>query len=228
MHYDHDMKMVGYADHELENTYVLGGCDLKGEPLYNELTQMFLKANREEKIIFPKIKCRYSKNSPKEYLDEINLSVINGTSTILYQNDDATIPALLRAGRTTEEAYDYIVSGCWGVNCNGVEKIEGGAYVNMLKAFEFSIHNRTDKMKEVGMTFKSIDDAKNFEEIYSITCDNIMTLLEERARITREGGNIWSKVDPIPIYSSTLGNCIDNKLDYTAGGAKYHDDGYKC
>ena len=24
LHYDHDMKMVGYADHELENTYVLG------------------------------------------------------------------------------------------------------------------------------------------------------------------------------------------------------------
>ena len=26
-HYDHDSKMIGYADHELENTYVLGGCD---------------------------------------------------------------------------------------------------------------------------------------------------------------------------------------------------------
>ena len=55
-HYDHDMKMIGYADHELENTYVLGGCNDDGEPLYNELTEMFLRANREEKIIFPKIR----------------------------------------------------------------------------------------------------------------------------------------------------------------------------
>lgn len=228
MHYDHDMEMVGYADHELENTYVLGGCDLEGKPLCNELTIMFLKANREEKIIFPKIKCRFSKNSPKEYLDEIDKAVIKGTSTILYQNDDSTIPALLRAGRTIEEANDYIISGCWGVNCNGVEKIEGGAYVNMLKAFEFSIHKLTDRMKKVGMNFKPIDDAKSFEEVYSITCENIMILLEERARITRQGGNIWNKVDPIPVYSSTLENCLESKTDYTAGGAKYKDDGYKC
>ena len=100
LHYDHDMEMVLYADHELENTYVLGGCDLEGKPLYNELTKMFLKATREEKIIYPKIKCRFSKESPKEYLDEINASIIKGTSTVLYQNDDAVIPALIRAGRT--------------------------------------------------------------------------------------------------------------------------------
>lgn len=228
LHYDHDMKMVLYSDHELENTYVLGGCDKNGEPIYNELTKMFLVANREEKIIYPKIKCRFSQKSPKEYLDEINKSVINGTSTILYQNDDATIPALLRAGRTSGEANDYIISGCWGVNCNGVEKIEGATYVNMLKAFEYSIHNFTDKMEKVGMIFKPFDNAKSFEEVYSITCENIMTLFEERVRITREGGNIWHKVDPLPIYSSTLQNCLENKTDYTAGGAKYHDEGFKC
>ena len=228
MHYDHDMKMVGYSDHELENTYVLGGCDLRGNAVYNELTKFFLQATREEKIIFPKIKCRFSKHSPKEYLDEINKAVIKGTSTILYQNDDATIPALLKAGRTTEEAYDYIISGCWGVNCNGVEKIEGGTYVNMLKAFEFSIHNLTDKMEKVGIRFKPIDGAKNFEEVYLITCENIMALFKERARITREGGNIWHKVDPLPLYSSTLENCLSDKTDYTRGGAKYNDDAYKC
>ena len=55
-HYDHDTKMIGYADHELENTYVLGGCDAEGKPVFNELTKLFLKATREQKIIYPKIK----------------------------------------------------------------------------------------------------------------------------------------------------------------------------
>ena len=214
MHYDHDMAMVGYADHELENTYVLGGCDKYGNPVYNELTKMFLCATREEKIIFPKIKCRFSKNSPKEYLDEINLSVINGTSTVLYQNDDAVIPALIRAGRTVEESGDYIVTGCWGIQCNGVEKFDNGAYVNMLKPFEYSLHNLTDKMEKVGMQFKTIDDAESFEEVYRITIENIAVLFEERAKITRKGGNIWNKVDPLPLFSSTLENCIEKKADY--------------
>ena len=228
MHYDHDMKMEGYADHELENTYVLGGCDSEGRPLYNELTRMFLRATREEKIIFPKIKCRYSKNAPKEYLDEINQAVIQGTSTVLFQNDDAVIPALLRADRTEQEARDYIVTGCWGMQCNGVEKYDNGTYVNMLKPFEYSLHKLTDRMQEVGMEFQPIDDAKTFEEVYEITRSNINVLFEERVRVTRAGGNIWNQVDPLPLFSSTLENCLESRTDYTAGGAKYKDDQYMC
>lgn len=226
MHYDHDMQFVYYSDHELENTYELGGCDAGGNEVYNEITKMFLVANYEERIIFPKIKCRFSGKSPKEYLDLVNKPILNGTTTILYQNDDATIPALIRAGRTHDEAVDYIISGCWDVNCLGVEKIPAG-YVNILKAFEFSLHNRTDKMEKVGMYFKPIEGAESFEEVYRITCENIMTLLEARADITRRGGRVWHKVDPVPIFSSTLKSCMEKRLDYTAGGAKYCDDGYK-
>lgn len=228
MHYDHDMKMVGYADHELENTYVLGGCDANGTPVYNELTELFLRATREEKIIFPKIKCRFSMDSPKEYLDEINKAVINGTSTVLYQNDDAVIPALIRAGRTVTEARDYIVTGCWGIQCSGVEKFDNGSYVNLLKPFEYSLHRLTDKMRAVGMEFQPIDNAQSFEEVYQITIENINTLFKERVRITREGGNIWNQVDPLPLFSSTLKNCIETQTDYTAGGAKYRDDQFMC
>lgn len=183
-HYDHDMKMESYADHELENTYVLGGCDKDGKPLFNDLTKMFLQANTDEKIIFPKIKCRFSKNSPKEYLDMIDEPVIHGTSTILYQNDDVTIPALIRSGISEEDAKDYIVAGCWGLSTNCSVRKDDGNYVNILKTFEYEIHNRTDMMKKVGMHFNAIDDAADFEEVYKITCDNINTLFKERNRIT--------------------------------------------
>jgi formate C-acetyltransferase len=228
MHYDHDMKMVGYADHELENTYVLGGCDDEGKPLYNDLSEMFLRAAREEKIIYPKIKARYSKSSPKAYLDEIDRAVIAGTSTVLYQNDDATVPALLRAGRTLTEARDYIISGCWDIASAGVEKSDSGNYVNLLKPFEFSLHRREDKMAEVGLHFAPVDGAKCFEDVYRITLENIRTLFEERASITREGGQIWEKVDALPLYSCTLSDCIKKRRDFIAGGARYRDDRYYC
>ena len=223
MHYDHNLEMVGYADHELENTYVLGGCDLSGVPLYNELTKIFLQATREEKIIFPKIKCRFSKNSPKEYFDEINISVIRGTSTILYQNDDAVIPALVRAGRPLEEARDYLLTGCWGL-ASYQEKYDHGNYVNMLKPFEFALHNRQDKMEKVGLSFKLFDECKSFEEVYQTVLDNCKILFDERTRITREGGQILHTVDRFPIFSSTLVNCLENMKDYTMNGAKYRDE----
>lgn len=228
MHYDHDMKMVYYSDHEMENTYVLGGCDREGRPVYNELTEMFLRATREEKIIYPKIKCRFSKESPKAYFDEINQAILSGTSTVLYQNDDACIPAFVRAGRPIEEARDYLVAGCWDMCGNGTEKKDSGAYFNLLKVFEYSLYRKFDKMREVGMEFQPIDEAKSFEEVYRITIENIRVLLKERIRITRLGGQIWDRVDVLPIFSSTLESCLEKRMDYTSGGAKYRDEALYC
>ncbi len=222
-HYDHEMIMSGYADHELENTYTLGGCDDCGNPLYNEITEMFLRATREEKIIFPKIKCRFSKNSPKKYLDEINLSIVNGTSTVLLQNDDASIPALLRAGRPIEEARDYYVAGCWDL-VTDQEKSDHGSYLNLLKPFEIALHNLTDKMERVGIQFECFDGDESFEEFYAKTLRNCELVLDAKLDITKKGGQIFHKVDRLPIFSSTLESCIEKRMDFTAGGAKYRDD----
>lgn len=227
-HYDHDMQMVGYADHELENTYVLGGCDADGNPVFNELTEMFLKATEEEKIIFPKIICRFSQNSPKKYLDLINEPIIGGRSTILYQNDDASIPSLIRCGAKKEDAADYLVTGCWGMRLNGCDGADEAEYVNLLKVFEYQIHNLKDKMKEVGMEFKPVDDAADFEEVYRRTCENINVLFKEKMRIMTKGGQIWEEVAPLPILSSMYPDCMENRRDYTNKGLRYNDDIYMC
>lgn len=223
MHYDHDMKMEGYADHELENTYTLGGCDKDGKPFYNELTKMFITANREEKIIFPKIKVRFSKDSPKEYLDEINKSVINGTSTIIYSNDDAVIPSLIRAGRPAEEARDYLVTGCWGIACYQ-EKFDHGAYFNLLKPFEFALHKLYDKIEKVGIPFKVFEGDESFEELYDKILYNAEAMLRSRNEILSKGMPIRSEIITHPIFSSTLENCIENMANFTEGGTKYYDD----
>ena len=222
-HYDHDMIMAGYADHELENTYTLGGCDGDGLPLYNEVTRLFLRATREEKIIFPKIKCRFSKNSPKEYLDAINEPIIHGMTTVLLQNDDATIPALVRAGRPIGEARDYMIAGCWDVVTNQ-EKSDHGSYLNLLKPFEYSLHNLQDKMDKVGIQFERFDGCQSFEELYQKTLRNCELLLDAKLEVQTKGGQIYHQVDRYPIFSSTLENCLESHADFTMGGAKYQDD----
>ena len=222
-HYDHDMEMVGYADHELENTYTLGGCDESGNPLYNEITELFLRATREKGIIFPKIKCRISADSPREYLAAINTAISDGTTTVLIQNDAATIPALVRAGRPISEARDYMITGCWGIAVNQ-EKYDHGSYLNLLKPFEIALHNLTDKIERVGISFEVYGGDESFEEFYQKTLRNCERVLDAKLDVTRRGGQIFHKVDRLPIFSSTLENCIENRKDFTEGGAKYRDD----
>lgn len=222
-HYDQDSVMEGYADHELENTYTLGGCDEEGKPLYNELTQMFLQASREENIIFPKIKCRFSKDSPKAYLDELNTAISKGMTTVLLQNDDATIAALVRSGRSLEEARDYVVTGCWGV-ATADEKYDHGNYLNILKPFEYAIHNLTDRMERVGVQFEVFEGSDSFEDLYRKTLKNCETLLQAKLDVVRRGGRIHHHVDSLPIFSATLENCLQKRADFTEKGGKYQDN----
>lgn len=225
-HYDHDMKMVGYADHELENTYTLGGCDAQGRPVFNDLTAMFLRATREHKIIFPKVKVRFSAQSPREYLQAANQDVIAGTSSLLYQNDDVCIPALVRAGRSLEDARDYLVTGCWGVVPNGSEKDDEGSYVNLLKAFEWSVHNDQEAMRACRLFFEPLDGADSFEEVYARTLENCRRLCHERNRMTLKGKSIWPQADPLPLTSAAMEGCLTHRRDLTDGGCKYHNESY--
>lgn len=227
-HYDHDLPMISYADHELENTYTLGGCDRDGAPVFNDITRFCLRATREEEIIFPKIKCRYGKDSPKEYLNEINRSVARSTTTVLFQNDEATIAALLHAGRSLEEARDYIISGCWDLCTQGTGKQDCGNYFNLLKAFEFAVHRTFDQMEQVGLWFECYDEAQDFEECYQITLRNFRLLMEARLEASRRGGHVWHTVDALPLYSSTVEGCIQRHKDFTLGFGKYKDDVLLC
>ena len=94
-HYDKDSKVIGYSEHELEMGFVLGGCDEKGEPVWNDVTRMFLRAHRELGAIYPKLHLRYSAESPKEYLEEISRDFLAGRSVAGLINDDSVIPALV-------------------------------------------------------------------------------------------------------------------------------------
>ncbi len=227
-HYDHDMKMVGYSDHELENTYTIGGCDADGKPIFNDITEMFLRAAREEGIIFPKIKCRYSKNSPKEYLALVNEPISKGTTTVIIQNDDSTVPALMRAGRTAEEARDYLVTGCWGLYTNGNDCHDDGTYMNLLKVLEFTLYQPKETMDAVNMHFRPFDGAESFDEVYRIMLENIDLFFKERTRVITKGAQIWDKVSPMPFYSSTLKDCLDSKRDYSKQGTRFKDDNFDC
>ena len=61
-----------YNRQELGGTLILGGCDEYGKQVCNDVTFMILKAHHELNMLYPKIHCRISKNSPQEFLDAIN------------------------------------------------------------------------------------------------------------------------------------------------------------
>jgi len=222
-HVDHDEKHQGTHNYE-SYVYTLGGCDEDGEPVYNELTQLFLRAHREYKLIFPKIKCRYSSRSPQEYLDAINIDILSGRTYILYQNDDAFIPALLKSGVELPDARNYCLLGCWEPVISESTNEHCG-YVNLLKIFELSLYG---DWKHPELSILPVRDAADFSQVYRITCENFANVLRHKCDAAYRGRRIWNRVAPLMLISSAYDSCIQNAKDYTAGGTKYHFDDVIC
>ncbi|MDD5727129.1 MAG: pyruvate formate lyase family protein, partial [Victivallales bacterium] len=82
-HYDHDSKVVGNIDHEIEISLTLGGCDADGNEIFNELTRLFLRAYAELHLIYPKPHCRFSARSSGEYLRLILRDIHQGNGIYL-------------------------------------------------------------------------------------------------------------------------------------------------
>lgn len=219
---DHDLKREHF--HPDPTTYTLGGCDETGEALCNELTLLFLESNYKQKLIMPTIKCRFSSKSPKKLLQYMNKDVLRGRSNILYQNDDAFIPALQKAGVSEKDSYDYCLLGCWEPVINGATNEHCG-YVNLIKIMELSVWGDFNHPE---LKIISLDNAKTFDEVYDITIKNIASVFAYKCDAAVKGREIWNKVDPLMLISSTMEDCVKKKKDYTNGGAKYQFDELIC
>ncbi len=202
--------------------YTLGGCDAEGKPVCNDLTLMFLTANREQDIIYPKIKCRFGFNSPQEYLEEIARDLKSGRSTLLLENDDKFIPALVNNGVEIEDARNYSMLGCWEPVIPNATN-EHCAYLNLLKIFELSCYDDFNR-EDISVKINSLGNADSFDEVYKITVDNIRSVIFSRCKIASVARKNWVNADPHMLMSAAIPSCMKNAKDVTDGGAKYNLD----
>jgi len=92
---------------------VLGGITREGKPAFNLLSELCLRASRENLMIDPKINLRVSSDTPEEIFELGTELTKAGLGFPQYSNDDIVIDALIRKGYAPEDARDYVVAACW-------------------------------------------------------------------------------------------------------------------
>ncbi|MBR5308153.1 MAG: hypothetical protein IKU43_05230 [Clostridia bacterium] len=209
-------------EQELENTLTLGGCDKDGTPVFNGVTRLFLEARDKEDIIYPKMMLRFSKESPKEYLELIFEPLTRGKSFSLYSNDDSVIPSLIRSGIEKEDARNYCVGGCWDILTGDVSIHNSGEYVDILKPLQWSIHNNINLMREHEIFFEPLEECESFEELYTRYIGFLRRMLMQKHMIISRGTSVWHKVNPVGALSALMKPCTEKLRDITNGGGKYN------
>ena len=215
-----------YNRQEMGGTLILGGCDEQGNTVCNEVTFMVLKAHHELKLIYPKIHCRISRNSPKEYLAAINRDFLSGRNVISFLNDDGIIPAQIKAGKRLEDARCYVAGGCWEVIIEGCEHSAGAnCYFNLARIVDMSIRRDDKAEHETGIVCRNIEGAQSFQEVYRIVMDNIIGAIRQMGDTIGRNGKVWPQVNPSPLFSACLAGCLEKRRDYTTGSGRYNPHG---
>lgn len=207
----------------------VGGCDAEGTPVWNAVTRMILDVHEKQGFINPKLNCRFSSDSPKEYLDAVSGSILRGHNNFTLINDGVLIPALVKSGKSLEEARLYVNGGCQETMTEGVEHSAGAFYYFSLpRVFDICLLGKPDIPSEVcgPQTVESmpdlIEDSETFEEFYLSFFEELKKSLSAGTEWRRILGEHWSEIHPCPLFSATLKGCVKSGTDYTAGGAKYN------
>ena len=191
---------VGMQQGDNGQSIVLAGRDAQGNYLFNDLSQMCLKASYELNLIDPKINLRCDASTPLNVFVEGAKLTKRGLGFPQYDNDDVVIPGLLKLGYSPEDAYNYVVAACWEfiVPKNGME------IVNI------------DALSFAGVVSEAVEELgqyNNYEDFYALVDRKIKA---ECDRITSAHDNLY--IVPAPFMSMLMGGCIERARDISLGG----------
>ena len=208
----------------------LGGCDASGKPVFNDVTRLIIETHEACGLLNPKLNCRYGSASPRAYLDLMSETLARGHNNFAFLNDDVLIPACMKSGKKPAEARLYVNGGCQETIVEGVEHSAGAYYYfNMARVLDLCIQPFTAPADPdaamVAVKPDYIRDAPDFESFYTSFMAELARTLRTGASWLAEGGRSWSLVNPCPLFSATLNDCIEKGRDYTAGGARYNPAG---
>lgn len=196
----------------------LGGCDADGNVVWNDVTRIFIEEHQRNAFVNPKLNCRYSSRSPREYLELIGKAVLAGHNNFVLINDEVIISGLVGSGVELNDARLYVNGGCQETMIEGNGHTEGAAlYVSVAKLLDIFLR------PDVGTEYlKSVRDAVNFEDFY----EQFLCVLEQFFRIMTDQRNtrfIYSRdAFAAPMFSATQNGCIDSGKDFSQNGAKYN------
>ncbi len=227
---------------------MIGGVDREGNPVWNDLTRMFIKAISTCGLVNPAVSMCYTKDMPDDIMD-LSIEVISGgyTRPAIF-NDRIVQQGLLDAGVETEDARDYLHACCVEITPSASSDILiATPYVNIIRSLDYILCDKTEPYKigtqidgltvgwgGFGKTHYiaeevdfNLDELDTFEKFYKTLKQVISKTLYAHVMAAYELADMRSQYRSAPLTSALIGDCLKRGKDCGNGGAKY-DYVYPC
>ncbi|MFW9850644.1 MAG: formate C-acetyltransferase/glycerol dehydratase family glycyl radical enzyme, partial [Candidatus Thorarchaeota archaeon] len=206
----------------------VGGVDIDGEDVTNELTHLILDATKVTALPLPNVHIRVNKKTPPELMHTVTEVIASGRNNVAVFNDDIIIPSLTRKEVSLEDARNYSTVGCVELAPFGNSFTSSDAALfNLPICLELALTNG----HSIALGEKLGLETGNPEEFTSIE-DIIEAFKKQVSHFVNQmviGSNCLEKANldlkPTPFLSLCVDNCFEKGRDITTGSAKYNFTG---
>lgn len=206
----------------------IGGINNNGEYCENELSYLFLQAQKHLLLPQPNLSVRLSKNIPQEFLEESVRVVSLGSGMPQYFNDESIIPALRELELQENDIKDYAIVGCVEISTQGNNLgWSDAAMFNLNKLLELTINNGRCLItgEQIAPDLGNITDFQSFEQLEKAMETNMKYFISEMVKACELVEKKHMEKLPSPFLSSVIDDCLEKGIDVTGGGAKYNLSG---
>jgi pyruvate formate-lyase/glycerol dehydratase family glycyl radical enzyme len=219
-----DFTMVANAFGQNTQTITISGMDKTGVDATNELSYLFLEAYKNLKVFTTDLSVRIHQKTPAAFFKEA-IKVFRSTSGIAFYNDDVIIPALLKAGYSSQDARDYVMIGCVEPTGQGnTFAATGRMFMNLPGVLELVLNNGFSNLSKMvdGLQTGDPSNFLTFEDLYNAFIVQLIFNIKKSVEIARVGDEEAIKYFLNPFISASLDGCMESGKDYVSGGAKYN------
>jgi len=199
----------GSGDAQHYQNIVLGGSDIQGNDLCNDVTMLILEVVEELAISDFPIAVRVTAQTPDAYLRKMAEVTSFGGGVVAMYNDEVCVQSLVKAGMPEEDARGFANDGCWEIQAPGKTNFSYSS-LDLLAVLNRRVLRAADT--EALPTYTSIDDILS---AFTVACENVVDETLPDAHWRDHGDGITPEID---LYTR---GCITRARGYYQGGPDY-------
>jgi formate C-acetyltransferase len=209
--------------------FVFGGQYPDGTEITNELTYLALDAYEELNTPDPKLSIRFLPSSPPSLYQRVADLIRKGHNSMVLINDEPAVEALVKRGKTIEDARFYLPIGCYEPAVEGKEAAcTMNITVNLAKGIELTLHNGRDPLsgRQLGPQTGDPCAFTAFEQLWIAYTQQMDAFLEGALSCIQAAERYWPQINPSPLIAGTIKDCIARGRDVGQGGPIYNSTGF--
>jgi formate C-acetyltransferase len=188
----------------------IGGSTPNGDPAYNELTLICLRAARGMRR--PNLQLRIRRDMPDTVWEEALETLSTGTGLPALHNEEEFRRSLREARLGLREADFALLNGggCTETmvhGCSNVGSLDAGLHLPLVLERTLRQH---------------LPDCASFAELLTAFGTDLHLAIAEIVRDVNRDQEMKARLRPQPMRSLLIDDCIENGMEYNAGGARYN------